>query len=98
MPKVCHCSGFAEVEKPILTLSADSPLTGSCSVNEQRDCGNGKCICECIALYNVLLSWFKHTFALVTAIANYPTRVVDTRLPKEQVLEALLFLGTFFSL
>ncbi|TFK87844.1 nuclease Le1 [Polyporus arcularius HHB13444] len=50
----------------------DSPLTGSCSVQEQRDCGNGQCI--------------------LTAIANFTTRVVETSLPKEQILEALLFL------
>ena len=98
MPKVCHCSGFAEVEKPILTLSADSPLTGSCSVNEQRDCGNGKCICEC-ALRTTRCSYGENfPFTIVTAIANYTTRVVDTRLPKEQILEALLFLGAFFLL
>ncbi|KAI9066939.1 nuclease Le1 [Trametes sanguinea] len=29
----------------------DSPLTGSCSVNEQRDCGNGQCILTAIANY-----------------------------------------------
>ncbi|RDX42108.1 hypothetical protein OH76DRAFT_145017 [Lentinus brumalis] len=36
----------------------DSPLTGSCSVQEQRDCSNGQCI--------------------LTAIANFTTRVVET--------------------
>ena len=40
----------------------------------------------------------KLSFTIVTAIANYTTRVVDTRLPKEQILEALLFLGAFFFL
>ena len=24
----------------------DSPLTGQCSVDEQRDCASGQCICE----------------------------------------------------
>ncbi|RPD68005.1 nuclease Le1 [Lentinus tigrinus ALCF2SS1-7] len=53
----------------------DSPMTGSCSVNEKRDCGDGECI--------------------LTAIANYTTRVVNTKLPKEQILEALLFIDHF---
>ncbi|KAI0808380.1 nuclease Le1 [Fomes fomentarius] len=53
----------------------DSPLTGSCSVDEQRDCGNGFCI--------------------LTAIANFTSRVVDGRLTAEHTLEALLFLDHF---
>ncbi|CDO70046.1 hypothetical protein BN946_scf184650.g4 [Trametes cinnabarina] len=51
----------------------DSPLSDSCSVQEQRDCGSGRCI--------------------LTAIANYTTRVATTSLSATQRQEALKFLG-----
>ncbi|KAI0631753.1 S1/P1 nuclease [Trametes polyzona] len=50
----------------------DSPLSGSCSVQETRDCGDGDCI--------------------LTAIANYTSRVAKTSLSKAQRQEALKFL------
>ncbi|RDX50678.1 nuclease Le1 [Lentinus brumalis] len=53
----------------------DSPLSGSCSVSETRDCGDGDCI--------------------LTAIANYTTRVAQTSLSKAQRQEALKFLDHF---
>ncbi|OBZ72961.1 Nuclease PA3 [Grifola frondosa] len=53
----------------------DSPLTGSCSVSESRDCGDGECI--------------------LTAIANYTTRVAETSLSATQRQEALKFLDHF---
>ncbi|TBU44833.1 nuclease Le1 [Dichomitus squalens] len=53
----------------------DSPLKGSCSVEETRDCGDSDCI--------------------LTAIANYTTRVAKTSLSKAQRQEALKFLDHF---
>ncbi|KZO95800.1 nuclease Le1 [Calocera viscosa TUFC12733] len=53
----------------------DSPLSGSCSVEETRDCDSEGCI--------------------LTAIANYTTRVTDTSLSKTQRDEALKFLTHF---
>ncbi|KAI9065690.1 nuclease Le1 [Trametes sanguinea] len=53
----------------------DSPLSDSCSVQEQRDCGDGDCI--------------------LTAIANYTTRVAKTSLSATQRQEALKFLDHF---
>ncbi|KAL1942204.1 hypothetical protein VTO73DRAFT_6268 [Trametes versicolor] len=53
----------------------DSPLSGSCSVQETRDCGSGGCI--------------------LTAIANYTTRVAQTSLSAAQRQEALKFLDHF---
>ncbi|OSD02324.1 nuclease Le1 [Trametes coccinea BRFM310] len=53
----------------------DSPLSDSCSVQEQRDCGDGDCI--------------------LTAIANYTTRVAKTSLSASQRQEALKFLDHF---
>ncbi|KAI0631763.1 nuclease Le1 [Trametes polyzona] len=53
----------------------DSPLSGSCSVQETRDCGDGDCI--------------------LTAIANYTSRVAKTSLSKAQRQEALKFLDHF---
>ncbi|KAI0357186.1 nuclease Le1 [Trametes cingulata] len=53
----------------------DSPLSGSCSVQETRDCGDGDCI--------------------LTAIANYTTRVAKTSLSATQRQEALKFLDHF---
>ncbi|KAI0641686.1 nuclease Le1 [Trametes meyenii] len=50
----------------------DSPLSGSCSVQESRDCGDGDCI--------------------LTAIANYTSRVAKTSLSSAQRQEALKFL------
>ncbi|KAI0740080.1 nuclease Le1 [Earliella scabrosa] len=52
----------------------DSPLAGSCSVQETRDCGRGNCI--------------------LTAIANYTTRVAQTSLSAAQRQEALMFLAS----
>ncbi|KAI8976344.1 nuclease Le1 [Trametes punicea] len=53
----------------------DSPLSGSCSVEETRDCGDEDCI--------------------LTAIANYTTRVAKTSLSAAQRQEALKFLDHF---
>ncbi|RPD53596.1 nuclease Le1 [Lentinus tigrinus ALCF2SS1-7] len=53
----------------------DSPLSGSCSVSESRDCGDGDCI--------------------LTAIANYTTRVAQTSLSKTQRQEALKWLDHY---
>ncbi|KZT22670.1 nuclease Le1 [Neolentinus lepideus HHB14362 ss-1] len=53
----------------------DSPLQGSCSVEESRDCGDDDCI--------------------LTAIANYTTRVAKTSLSAAQRQEALKFLDHF---
>ncbi|KAI0739846.1 nuclease Le1 [Daedaleopsis nitida] len=52
----------------------DSPLSGSCSVEETRDCSKG---------------------CILTAIANYTTRVADTSLGAAQQQEALKFLDHF---
>ncbi|OJT05807.1 Nuclease PA3 [Trametes pubescens] len=57
------------------TISKDAPLSGSCSVQETRDCGSGGCI--------------------LTAIANYTTRVAQTSLSAAQRQEALKFLDHF---
>ncbi|KAH9938793.1 nuclease Le1 [Epithele typhae] len=60
--------------KPLHFVDAeDSPLSGSCSVSETRDCGDGDCI--------------------LSAIANYTTRIAKTSLSKAQRQEALKFLA-----
>ena len=74
-------------------VSTDSPLDGECSVNEQRDCGNGQCIrkwCD-MASYDLYAGHSRKK--PVTAIANYTVRVVEKSLSAEQTMEALLFLG-----
>nr|VWO97856.1 Uncharacterized protein [Ganoderma boninense] len=52
----------------------DSPLDGSCSVEQSRDCSSGTCI--------------------LSAIANYTTRIAETSLSATQRQEALKFLDT----
>ncbi|KAF8887763.1 nuclease Le1 [Infundibulicybe gibba] len=60
---------------PLHFVDAEDDPPTSCSVFENRDCGNGQCV--------------------LTAIANYTTRVVDRRLDHEQRQEALKFLDHF---
>ncbi|KAF8746243.1 hypothetical protein AX14_000041 [Amanita brunnescens Koide BX004] len=61
--------------QPLHFVDAEDDPPTSCSVDENRDCGNGFCI--------------------LTAIANYTTRVVDTSLSAAQLQEALKFLDHF---
>lgn len=72
---VRHTKGYTWSAPFHFVDAKDSPLDGSCSVDETRDCGSGKCI--------------------LSAIANYTTRVAETSLSATQRQEALKFLGTF---
>ncbi|KAI0822084.1 nuclease Le1 [Trametes gibbosa] len=70
---VRYVSGYGWSAPLHFVDAEDSPLSGSCSVQETRDCGNGDCI--------------------LTAIANYTSRVAKTSLTKAERTEALKFLG-----
>ncbi|KAH9850444.1 nuclease Le1 [Lenzites betulinus] len=73
---VRYVTGYAGWSAPLHFVDAeDSPLSGSCSVSETRDCGSGDCI--------------------LTAIANYTSRVAKTSLTTAQRTEALKFLDHF---
>ncbi|KAI0808266.1 nuclease Le1 [Fomes fomentarius] len=73
---VRYVKGYAGWSNPLHFVDAnDSPINGSCSVQETRDCGKGKCI--------------------LTAIANYTTRVAQTSLDDQQRQDALKFLDHF---
>lgn len=72
---VRHTKGYTWSAPFHFVDANDSPLDGSCSVDETRDCGDGKCI--------------------LSAIANYTTRVAKTSLSAKQRQEALKFLGAF---
>ncbi|KAM5541558.1 hypothetical protein V8D89_004748 [Ganoderma adspersum] len=69
---VRHTKGYTWSAPFHFVDANDSPLDGSCSVDETRDCGDGKCI--------------------LSAIANYTTRVAKTSLSAKQRQEALKFL------
>ena len=62
-------------------------------MNEQRDCGNGQCICKRSNMVSYHLFAGHSRRKPVTAIANYTVRVVEKSLSAEQTMEALLFLG-----
>ncbi len=72
---VRHTKGYTWSAPFHFVDANDSPLDGSCSVDETRDCGSGK--------------------RILSAIANYTTRVAKTSLSAKQRQEALKFLGTF---
>ncbi|PPQ86838.1 hypothetical protein CVT25_012558, partial [Psilocybe cyanescens] len=62
---------YASSHHSYLPHLSDNPPT-SCSVDEERDCADGRCI--------------------LSALANYTTRVLDTSLDDMQIQEALKFL------
>ena len=72
-----------------IDCTIDNPPT-SCSVEETRDCDDGKCICKHTTFADVGASL---TTMPVTAIANYTVRVAETSLSSTQRQEALKFIG-----